>query len=698
MTTAVDSAPNPFQMLMRQAPVFFRRIPATLSMIALIVAIGLIFGTFWNPLVDQTELFNTVAYGLPALQQGLWWTPITGTFFAITPWAYLITILAFWGMAYLEYKRGSGVALLYYWGGQLFAVLVSALLLWSLASLFPGFAWAQLEATMRDVGASGGTMATIAAAVGLFVSPWRSRAWIALLAFVTIALVFWGSLDDLEHFLAVILILVVDRSMRVRNNTAREKRLIAWVFLVFIGIFQLIVLFIPTAGIFGATEPWAGSWVDLTIDVVVIALLVRALQLGRFWGWLLALILSAVNIFTSFLVALIVLVAGRHTAVDILGGAPELSIATGLLWLTLLVYLIMTRSSFRSHRHSRLGIGDAPSREEVKEMLAKHGGTTLSWMTTWDGMEYARTTHGFVGYQKHNKVALALADPVGPEGTLEQSVSEFVASAEAAGLVPCFFSSSEQVLGAVDSRWRNIIVADDSIVDVADLSFTGKKWGAVRTSINRAGRDEMRFVMTKYQDLSWGLQQQLRAISDSWVGDKGLPEMGFTLGTLHEADDDQVLIALAISPDGNVDGFLSWLPVFGGDGKVKAWTLDLMRRRENGFGPVMEFLIGSSLQYFQEQGAEFVSLSGAPLSHDYPEDAGAIAGLSKWLGDTLEPVYGFSSLHRFKQKFNPRYETMYLVYRDEGDMPRIAVALTKAFLPDASIGQLAAAGLEVLKA
>lgn len=697
MTTAVATASNPFQMLMRHAPVFFRRIPATLTMVALIIVVALIFGTFWNPLIDQTELFNTVSYGLPALQQGQWWTPITGTFFAITPWSYPITILAFWGMAYLEYKRGSGVALLYYWGGQFFAVLVSALLLWFLAASFPDFAWAQLEATMRDVGASGGTMATIAAAVGLFASPWRSRVWIVLLGFVTIALVFWGSLDDLEHFLAVILILVVDRSMRVRNNTAREKRLIAWVLLVFIGVFQIFVLFIPTAGIFGVTDPGAGSWLDLTLDIVIIALVVRALQLGRFWGWLLALILAAFNIFTSLLVALVVIFDGRASAAEALAGAPELSIATGLLWLTLLVYLIVTRSSFRSHRHSPLGIGEAPSRAEVKDLIAKHGGTTLSWMTTWDGMEYARTTHGFVGYQKHNKVALALADPVGPEGTLKQSVSEFIDSAEAAGLVPCFFSSSDQVLNAVGERWRNIIVADDSIVDVADLSFTGKKWGAVRTSINRAGRDEMRFVMTKYQDLSWGVQQQLRAISDSWVGDKGLPEMGFTLGTLHEADDDQVLVALAISPEGDVDGFLSWLPVFGGDGKVKAWTLDLMRRRENGFGPVMEFLIGSSLQYFQEQGAEFVSLSGAPLAHDYPEDAGAIAVLSKWLSESLEPVYGFGSLHRFKQKFNPRYETMYLVYRDEGDMPRIALALTKAFLPDASMGQLAAAGLEVFK-
>ena len=32
-----------------------------------------------------------------------------------------------------------------------------------------------------------------------------------------------------------------------------------------------------------------------------------------------------------------------------------------------------------------------------------------------------------------------------------------------------------------------------------------------------------------------------------------------------------------------------------------------------------------------------MSLSGAPLAHDYPPDAGAIATLSDWLADMLEP-------------------------------------------------------------
>jgi lysylphosphatidylglycerol synthetase-like protein (DUF2156 family) len=207
----------------------------------------------------------------------------------------------------------------------------------------------------------------------------------------------------------------------------------------------------------------------------------------------------------------------------------------------------------------------------------------------------------------------------------------------------------------------------------------------------------MTFRMTRLSDESWGVQQKIRAISEMWVGDKGLPEMRFTLGTLEEAADPEVRLALALAPNGDVDGFLSWLPVYGPDGAAKGWTLDLMRRRDGGFGPVMEFLIGSSAKQFSEEGAEIMSLSGAPLAHEYPPDAGAIADLSDKLAEALEPVYGFASLHRFKEKFHPRYETMYLVFHDEADLTRIGAGLTRAFLPDATLRQFAGAGLELVR-
>ena len=74
----------------------------------------------------------------------------------------------------------------------------------------------------------------------------------------------------------------------------------------------------------------------------------------------------------------------------------------------------------------------------------------------------------------------------------------------------------------------------------------------------------------------------MRAISEEWVADKGLPEMGFTLGGLDELADDEVRCLIAVDADRTVHGVTSWLPVHR-DGEVVGWTLDFMRRRDDGF-------------------------------------------------------------------------------------------------------------------
>ena len=677
-------------------PVFavIRRMPATLTFIGVILIVGVVWGGLWSPF-EENDLFDAVAYGLPAFAEGRWWTVVTGTFFVNQPWVYIFTISSFAGMAYLEYRRGSRVALLYYAIGQAFAVLATALVLW-LAAMAP-WEWAQTQAAALDVGASGGTMACIAAAVGLFVSPWRVRAWLLLIALSFLALLFWGHIADVEHLLAVLLVLFVDRSLTVQRSSVREQRFLAFFGMVVIGAVQVVVLLVPTDGMFGPTEPASGGYVDAAIDVVIIVLVANGMRRGRRWAWVVSIVLASLNVLTGALVLAVIIVASEAQLEAVIDAETELAMTSAVMWLLMLVYILWVRRAFAVRRRTGLGTATQPTVAEVKDVIRTDGGGTLSWMTTWSDMSYAAIAGGVVGFQNRRGVAIALGDPLGPEAGRPDVVRGFIDAAERAALTPCFFSAGEATRAAIPAGWRSLVVADDTIVDLPGLEFKGKAWNSVRSSLNRAGREEMTFRMSRYGDEPWGVQQQIRAISEMWVGDKGLPEMGFTLGTLTEARDPEVRLALALSPKGDVDGFLSWLPVYGPDGVVRGWTLDLMRRREGGFGPVMEFLIGSSAKHFAEEGAQILSLSGAPLAHENPADAGLIADLTDRLAETLEPVYGFRSLHRFKQKFNPRYETMYLLYRDEGDLPAIAAGLTKAFLPDATLRQFAGAGLELVR-
>ncbi len=678
--------------------VIVTRIPATLALVAVVLIVGVAGQGLWSPTAQQ-PWWESVAFGVPALQDGRWWTPVTGTFFVAEPWGYLFAVLGFFWMGLLEWQRGSRRALLYFGAGQLVAVLATAAFLW-LASMLP-WPWAITLSGMLDVGPSGGTMACFAACVSLFASPWRQRGWIIVVGYTAIGLLFLGTLADLEHAFAVVFVLVVDRSFRIQRASVRERRLLAFAAGLALGVVQILTLLLPTNGPFGPTAAADGPWVEVLIDAAVILLVANGLRLGRRWAWVLTVVWAVVNVLVAVLYIALSVLDPVDLQLD--WGDSDVAIATSVLWLAFLVYLVATRRAFASHRRRPLGVprkrehGELPTADDVRAIIKADGGGTLSWMATWEGMEYFRTTAGLVPYQKHVGVAIVLADPLGPPESVAASVDEFVRAAERDSLVPCFFSSSRGTRDAMPEGWRDLIIADDTIVDLPGLAFTGKAWASIRTALNKAEREGMTFRLTRLADEPWGVRQQLRAISEGWVGDKELPEMRFTLGTLQEADDPEVRLALALSPQGDVDGFLSWLPVFGPGGEHHGWTLDLMRRRDDGFGAVMEYLIGSSARAFAEEGAQILSLSGAPLAHHAGEDEGRIAHLLGQLSAILEPVYGFSSLHRFKQKFNPRSEPIYLLYRDEGDLTRIGAALTRAFLPDATLRQFAGAGLDMLR-
>lgn len=679
-----------------------RRIPVTLTMVALLLLVGVIGEGLWNATQDQSW-YDLIAYGLPSFEAGRWWTPLTGTFFVIEPWVYLPTLIGFLWVGALEYGRGSRVTLAYFGIGQLFAICMTELFLF-FASMLP-WPWAIALAQQLDVGCSGGTMACLAACVSLLPAPWRQRGYVVVFGYAALSLLFLGGLADVEHAFAILLILTVNHSFRIQRTTIREQRLIAFASILALGAIQVVTLLFPTNGPFGPTAPLAGPWIDALIDVAIILLVAHGLRTGRRWAWVLTLIYAILNVLVGILLVIVVVLA-RADVEDIIGDV-DVAIAGSGLWLAFLVYLLITRHAFGSRRRRPLGTtkdAAVPTADDARELIKTHGGGNLSWMATWEGMQYYRTSGGSTGagaglvpFQVHAGVAIVLADPLGPPASVASSVEEFVSAAEHDSLIPCFFSASQITRDAMPAGWRSLIIADDTIVDLPGLAFTGKPWSHVRQALNRAPREGMTFRLTTLAEEPWGIRQQLRAISEGWVGEKGLPEMRFTLGRLQEAEDDEVRLALAVSAQGDIDGFLSWLPVYGPGGEHRGWTLDLMRRRDDGFGAVMEYLIGSSAKAFAEEGAQILSLSGAPLAHEVTPDEGLIANLLGQLGGSLEPVYGFSSLHKFKQKFNPRYEPIYLLYRDEGDLTRIGAGLTRAFLPDATLRQFAAAGVDILR-
>jgi lysylphosphatidylglycerol synthetase-like protein (DUF2156 family) len=328
----------------------------------------------------------------------------------------------------------------------------------------------------------------------------------------------------------------------------------------------------------------------------------------------------------------------------------------------------------------------------ARALVDRDGEGPLSFMTTWVGNRYWFADDGaaVVAYRVVGGVALTTGDPIGPPAARRAAVSRFPDWCEAHGWTPCWYAVTDEVAGAlVGTGARRLQVAAETWLPLAGLSFTGRRWQDVRTALNRARREGIEARWTSWAQAPLALREQLARLSEEWLADKGLPEMGFTLGGLDELADDAVRCLVAVGPDGQVLGMTSWLPAHR-EGRLVGWTLDVMRRARDAPPGVVEFLIASALLTFQEEGAEFTSLSGAPLA--LPPGSGDGSGLARLLtvaGRLMEPVYGFRSLLAFKAKFQPRYRPLWLVYPGTADLPRIAQAVSRAYLPDLSLPQAA---------
>ena len=365
----------------------------------------------------------------------------------------------------------------------------------------------------------------------------------------------------------------------------------------------------------------------------------------------------------------------RHTGTRLLAG-----------WTGVAAWTVLLVTAVRLIRPSAPS-GDAA---RARALVDRDGDGALSFMATWVGNRYwfPPDDTAVVAYRVIGGIALTTGGPVGPTSALPAAVLGFTAFCEEHGWTPCWYSVTDDVADVLTATGaQRLQVAAETWLPLGALAFTGRRWQDVRTALNRAAREGVRAQWVTWAEAPLTLREQVTHLSEEWLAAKGLPEMRFTLGGLDELTDPAVRCLVAVGPDGDVSAVTSWLPAHR-DGVAVGWTLDVMRRGASASPGVIEFLIGTAALTFQEEGAEWMSLSGAPLA--LPPGAADRTMLTRLLqlaGRTMEPVYGFRSLLAFKAKFQPRYRPLWLVYPGPADLPRIARAVSGAYLPDVSVRQ-----------
>ncbi|HEY2555915.1 MAG TPA: phosphatidylglycerol lysyltransferase domain-containing protein, partial [Diaminobutyricibacter sp.] len=176
--------------------------------------------------------------------------------------------------------------------------------------------------------------------------------------------------------------------------------------------------------------------------------------------------------------------------------------------------------------------GDAA---RARQLLAG-GGDAISFMSTWPGNSYwfDPVDDVAVAYRVIGRIALTTGGPFGAAPG-HDTLGRFARFCDDNGWVPVFYSIDHAATARFQSMgWETMVVAEETVLRPQQWQMTGKKWQDVRSSINRAQRAGIRAVLTSYDDLPLATALQLSDISEQWIAEKDLPEMGFTLGGIDE--------------------------------------------------------------------------------------------------------------------------------------------------------------------
>ena len=157
--------------------------------------------------------------------------------------------------------------------------------------------------------------------------------------------------------------------------------------------------------------------------------------------------------------------------------------------------------------------------------------------------------------------------------------------------------------------WRTVQVAEEAVIDLPGLAFTGKAWQDVRTALNQAAKLGMTHRLVPAGEAaprgSGAGAGDLRGVG----GRQGSAGDGLHPRRARRGDGSRRPGRPGRRRRRHRPRVTSWMPVYGpGGGEPVGWTLDVMRRLPGGFRHTMEFLIASACLAFQDEGA-----SGLPV-------------------------------------------------------------------------------------
>jgi lysylphosphatidylglycerol synthetase-like protein (DUF2156 family) len=328
---------------------------------------------------------------------------------------------------------------------------------------------------------------------------------------------------------------------------------------------------------------------------------------------------------------------------------------------------------------------------EREALVLAHGYNGMSFLALYPGWEYFHPPEGegFIAFERHNKVALAVGDPVCSEGRASELIEAFRTFCTAEKLTPAFVAATPRIAELCgESGWNALKIGEEPIFDLDRYAPHGYSAKKMRSDAKRAARDGMTIeIVPAGQRPDSALAREIVEVQQAWQSTRKVSPLSFTLrlAPLRLAEQKLLIVARC---NGRIEGFVSGIPIGGRSG----YYLEALIRRPGAKGGTCESLFLAAVAECRARGVRLMATGLSPLRNTGEQPAGhrLLGHGLQFTFSKLNVFYKFKPLEHFKAKFGPtEWEDAFLIYRP-GRLPRVSMALLRAFTPG-KLGPLSAA-------
>ena len=264
----------------------------------------------------------------------------------------------------------------------------------------------------------------------------------------------------------------------------------------------------------------------------------------------------------------------------------------------------------------------------------------------------------FLMYGVQGRTWVALGDPVGPAARVPDLIRLFLARCDDYGGTPVFYEVGTRYLHHyADFGLTFVKVGEEARVDLENFTLDGPRGARFRQLVRRLEKDGGVFRVLPCDEVR-GRIEELRAVSDDWLEARSVAEKGFSLGCF-EPEYVARFPAAIVECGKRIQAFATLWPGLVG----QEVSTDLMRHHRDAPRSVMEALFTHLMIWGRAQGYRWFVLGMAPMSgFERSPVAPLWARAGRLLYEHGAPLYNFQGLRAFKSKFDPVWESRYLVY------------------------------------